>query len=41
MTGPYYLDNPKAIGAPVGSKWGYLPCGCTHDGHGGHLAYRR
>lgn len=30
------LDNPKSAGAPDGWRWGYLPCGCRHDGFGGH-----
>lgn len=34
---PRHLDNAKAGGAPTGSRWGYLPCGCTHDGYGDHL----
>ncbi|GIM89699.1 hypothetical protein [Paractinoplanes toevensis] len=33
---PRLLDHPKACGAAEGSRWGYLPCGCTHDGYGGH-----
>lgn len=37
MKPPYYLDNQRAVGATPGSQWGYLPCGCTHDGRGGHL----
>ena len=37
MAEPYYMDNPKAVGAPANWKWGYLPCGCRHDGHGGHV----
>lgn len=34
---PHYSDHEKACGAPAGARWGYLPCGCTHDGYGGHL----
>lgn len=33
----FYMDNPKACGAPAGSRWGYLPCGCSNDGHGRHI----
>lgn len=33
---PHRLDHPKACGAPARSRWGYLPCGCTHDGYGRH-----
>ncbi len=34
---PGFRDNLKACGAPGGSRWGYLSCGCAHDGYGGHL----
>lgn len=34
---PRLLDNEKACGAPASSRWGYLECGCTNDGYGGHL----
>lgn len=34
---PKFMDNPKACGAPAGSRWGYLPCGCSNDGHGKHV----
>lgn len=34
---PFYMDNPKAVGAPSRSRWGYLPCGCSNDGHGRHV----
>jgi hypothetical protein len=34
---PYVLENPPAVGAPKNSRWGYLPCGCSHDGRGGHV----
>lgn len=33
---PVYLDNPKAVGALPNAPYGYLPCGCSHDGYGGH-----
>ena len=32
-----FMDNPKACGAPEGSQWGYLSCGCSNDGYGRHL----
>lgn len=31
------MDNPPAVGAPKDWRWGYLPCGCCNDGHGGHV----
>lgn len=34
---PRFLDHSKACGAPDGSRWGYLPCGCSNDGYGGHV----
>jgi len=34
---PQYMDNPKAVGAPEGWCWGYLPCGCRNDGYGNHV----
>jgi len=34
---PRWLPGEKACGAPAGSRWGYLRCGCVHDGYGGHL----
>lgn len=34
---PTFMDNPPAVGAPPGWKWGYLPCGCRNDGFGRHL----
>ena len=35
--GRTYMDHPKAAGAPEGSRWGYLPCGCSNDGYGRHV----
>lgn len=32
-----YMDNPPAVGAPKGWRFGYLPCGCRNDGTGRHL----
>lgn len=32
-----YMDNPKALGAPANSKYGYLPCGCSNNGKGEHV----
>jgi hypothetical protein len=31
------LNNEPACGAPKDSRWGYLPCGCSHDGMGNHV----
>jgi hypothetical protein len=33
---PTYMDNPPAVGATKGWKYGYLPCGCHNDGKGNH-----
>jgi hypothetical protein len=38
---PSYMDNPKAVGAPAGWPWGYLPCGCRNDGFGNHAGHKR
>lgn len=34
--GKVYLDYEKAVGAPANWRYGYLMCGCRHDGNFDH-----